>query len=80
LLAGTRRFGTTYRAPGIPHVTGCSEGEETVTRMRNPLDNTFTEPQLAEVRQALHLNDIEILSPPDCNQIIDFQDLANHLC
>jgi len=76
LLAGTRRLGTTDRAPGIPYVTGCREAEETVERMRSALRNTFADPQLADVRQALFLSDIEMLQPSDYRPIVEFQDLA----
>ena len=76
LLAGTRRLGTTDRAPGIPYVTRCSEDEQTLARMRNALHNTFADPQLAEVRQALLLNDIEVLPPNAYDRIAEFQVLA----
>ena len=78
MLAGTRRLGTTDRAPGIPYVTRCTEDEETITRMRNALHNTFADSQLSDIRQALFLSDIEMLELSDYRPIADFQDLATH--
>ncbi|MDX1575552.1 MAG: PhnD/SsuA/transferrin family substrate-binding protein [Kiloniellales bacterium] len=60
-LAGLRKLGRTYRAPGIPYVTRATVPEDTVVRMRAALFHAFDDPRLAGVRQALLLDGLAVL-------------------
>lgn len=75
-LAGTRRLGTTYRAPGIPYVTRAMIDDDTVARMRAAVYRSFAEPGLAGARHALYLKDVETVPRKDYRRIVDFQDFA----
>ena len=75
-LAGTRRLGLTYRAPGIPYVTRWSVDEDTVARMRTALFRAFADPDLASACRALYLKDIEALPLSAYRDIVAFQSVA----
>ncbi len=75
-LAGTRKLGRTYRAPGIPYVTRRNEDEDIIARMRTALLRTYADPNLAAARRVLFLKDIEELSVSAYGRIAEFQDFA----
>ena len=76
VLAGTRKLGESYRGPAIPYVTRSSEDEDTVARMRTALMHTFADPNLAAVRDALLLKDVEALPESAYGRIAEFQTFA----
>lgn len=80
-LAGLRKLGRTYRAPGIPYVTRATVPEETVARMRAALFLAFDDPRLAGVRQALLLDGLEVLALSRYRRIAKAERIADrHGC
>ena len=61
-IEGTRPLGLTFAAPAPPYVTQASYSAETVTRMKNALLATFADPTIADARQTLLLDGIELAS------------------
>jgi ABC-type phosphate/phosphonate transport system substrate-binding protein len=75
-LSGTRKLGETDRAPGIPFVVRATVAKSTIERMQVALFRTFDDPQLATVRQALLLEDVEVLPLTQYARITEFQKRA----
>jgi len=75
-LAGLRKLGRTYRAPGLPYVTGPAIDDDRVARMRMALFSAFADPDLVAARQALLLDDIEILPEDAYARMREVEDLA----
>ena len=75
-LAGTRKLGTTYRAPGIPYVTRSSIDPDRIARMQAAILRTFADPNLAVTREALLLRGVELVATSEYGRIKEFQDFA----
>ena len=72
-LKGTRVLCYTATAPGIPYVTRVDTDEETVARLEDALVETFADPTLADARDDLFLDGIEMLPHSDYYALIDFE-------
>ena len=75
-LAGIRKLGRTYPAPGIPYVTRATLAEDTIARMRAAVFQTFADPALATVRQALLLQGIQEIHLSEYKRILEFQEFS----
>ena len=75
-LAGLRKLGRTYRAPGLPYVTGRRIDDDGIARMRMALFSAFADPDLVAARQALLLEDIEILPDEAYARMREIEDFA----
>lgn len=61
LLDGTRVMCATARAPGLPYVTRAGAGRAQLERLRDALNSVFSDPALAEAREALLLTGYDVL-------------------
>jgi len=75
-LAGTRVIGVTERAPGLPYVTRAGVDADTMSRLRDGLQTAFSDPQLADVRDALLLTGVEFLDRSAYQRIDDLENSA----
>ncbi len=78
-LAGVRRFALTSHAPGIPYVTHATTSADDVSRMRAALYETFVEPDLTAVRQALLLEHLETTELAHYQRIAEIAEAAGAL-
>ena len=75
-LAGTRKLGITYHAPGVPYVTRAGTDPDAFARMQAAILRTFADPNLVATREALLLSDIRLVATSDYGRIKDFQEFA----
>jgi ABC-type phosphate/phosphonate transport system substrate-binding protein len=75
-LDGTRVLGATERAPGLPYVTRAGIDDDGLCRLRDGLQMAFSDPQLADVRDALLLAGMQVLGDDAYQRIDDMEDSA----
>ena len=69
-IAGVRILGLTAEAPSLPFITALDAGADRIARLRAGLARAFADPDLAEAREALFLEEIVVL-PDDAYIAID---------
>ena len=61
LLAGLKVIGSTASAPGLPLVTSIHTSEAELAALRRALATASTDPELADVREALFIDGFEVV-------------------
>jgi ABC-type phosphate/phosphonate transport system substrate-binding protein len=69
-VEGVRILGLTAEAPNLPFITALDAGPDRIARLRAGLARAFTDPELAEARAKLFLEEIVVL-PGDAYLAID---------
>ncbi len=72
-LSGTRVLARTARVPGLPYVTRIDASDNLVARLRAGLARAVADPELATVREALLIQDFEVLGLADYERIAEME-------
>jgi len=73
LLEGLVEIARSPAAPGLPYVTRHERALEDLTRLRRGLEAAFSDSSLAQVRDALFLDDISWVDTSDYNLVLDLE-------
>ena len=72
-LDGTRVLCATARAPGLPYVTRAGVARTQMDRLRDALQSAFSDPSLADARDALLLTGVRVLDEGAYRRIDDME-------
>lgn len=79
LTRNTREIARTAPCPGVPLITNASRSDEEVAAMRRALAEVFRDPDTRRDREALLIDDIEILPDAAYQTVHDLEALAQRL-
>jgi ABC-type phosphate/phosphonate transport system substrate-binding protein len=75
-VAHVRELCRSASAPGLPYVTSGTAGEGRIAQLRQGIQEAMDDPALAEVRAALLLQGVRVLSEADYERITEMETLA----
>ena len=74
--AGLKIVGQSPSVPGLPYITGADQNAATVAALRDALAAILCDPGLAETRDALFLDDVQVLPRTAYASILEMEEAA----